>query len=223
MKYIIYSVNIGGYDFFNEPKVIDNNVRYILFTDNKYLKSNVWEIHHVDFLSHLDNRLKSRYIKLNPSIVLPEHDISLWVDHTFTPKISNFEEFLKTIKFKDISLYKHRIRDCIFDEAIKVISVKKEYESVVNRQINKYINEGFPKKYGLCETGFMVRNNNDKINLFNSLWWSEIKNGSGRDQLSQMYTSWKTNTKIDMITVGKSAYENPFVDYLAHITEYKIK
>ena len=82
MKIIVYSVNTGGYDDFREPKIYDPNVRYILFTDNKYYKSKIWEICHTDFLpKNLDNRRKARYIKLNPHIVLPEHDVSIWVDH----------------------------------------------------------------------------------------------------------------------------------------------
>ena len=222
MKYIIYSVNIDGYDFFNEPKIIDKNVRYILFTDNKDFKSEVWEVNHVDFISNLDNRLKSRYIKLNPNIVLPNHDVSLWVDHTFTPKIDNFETFLNSIRFKNISIYKHRIRNCIYDEGKKVISVKKEYESVVNKQLNKYISEGYPRFNGLYETGFMVRKNTESVNLFNRVWWFEVSNGSGRDQLSQMYSSWKTNTIVDPILVGTSAYDNPFTEYNKHVKEYKI-
>ena len=91
MKVIVYSVNIGGYDLFNHPTKFDDNIRYILFTDNKYFKSNVWEVNHIDFLPNdLDNRLKARYLKTNPHKVLPEHDISLWVDHCFTPKFNMF-------------------------------------------------------------------------------------------------------------------------------------
>lgn len=224
MKYVIYSVNIGGYDEFNEPKIIDDNVRYILFTDNKYIRSDVWEINHVDFLGDLDSRKKARYIKLNPHKILPEHEISLWIDHNFTPEINNFEKFLHQINFKsedNIMLFKHRFRDCIFDESNKVIEMKKETESVVQKVTKKYIDEGFPKNFGLYETGFMVRKNNQITNNFNDLWWNEILNGSGRDQLSQMYISWKYNFKISQILVGDSAYNNKFLKSKKHLKELK--
>lgn len=61
MKIIIYTINIGGYDIFVDPKNYDKDVRYILFTDNKYVKSNVWEICHVDFIDKsFDNRKKAQ-------------------------------------------------------------------------------------------------------------------------------------------------------------------
>jgi hypothetical protein len=222
MKYIIYSCNIGNYDNFNIPKIYDKNVRYILFTDNKYFKSDVWEVNYVDFLSHLDDRKKARFLKLNPDKVLPKHEVNLWIDHNFTPKINNFEDFLNQVKFKNnIMLYKHRYRTCIYDEMMKVIEMKKESSKIADKQINKYKKEGFPKNFGLFETGFMIRPNNDTINMFNEMWWNEVNNESGRDQLSQMYVSWKTGIKPDPILIGKSAYDNKFLISNIHKKEYK--
>ena len=50
MKIVVYSVSTGGYDELKTPKVYDPNIRYILFTDNKYFKSDVWEVNHIDFI-----------------------------------------------------------------------------------------------------------------------------------------------------------------------------
>jgi hypothetical protein len=215
MGIIIYSVNIGGYDRFNTPKIYDKNTRYILFTDNKYIKSNVWEICHVDFLPKMDNRLMARYIKLNPHKVLPKHDISIWIDHCFTPIIDDTNQLLEKLNFKDnteIMNFKHSWRNCIYDESIEVINQKLDNKDIVVKQIEKYRNEGFPKKLGLFETGFMVRKNNDIVNRFNETWFDEVKNFSGRDQLSQMYSSWVNNLPITQINYGKSCYDNPFLE-----------
>ncbi len=224
MKIIVYSANIGGYDLFHNPEVVDENVRYILFTDNKYFKSDIWEVNHIDFLpDDLDNRLKARYLKVNPHIVLPNHDVNIWVDHTFTIKVHNFEKLLKDNDFENISIYKHRHRDCIYDEGKQVIHAKKEYPDVVHKQLKKYSDEGFPTKYGLYETGGMIRRNNNKNKLFGNIWWSEIKKGSGRDQLSHMYTSWKTGTKIKPFKFGVSQYDNPYWFYHHHMKNYQAK
>lgn len=221
---IIYSVNIGGYDFFNEPKIVDKNVRYILFTDNKYYRSNVWEVNHVDFLSGMNNRLKSRFIKLNPHKVLPNHDISLWVDGNLQLKINDFNTFLKKINFSNnVMLYKHRFRNCIYEEGKRVVELKKEFPDVVSRQMNKYINDGFPKNLGLYETGIMVRPNNNIINKFNEEWWNEVNTYSGRDQLSQMYVSWRNGVYVDPIKNGKSVYDNDFTSPTDHSKEFLVK
>lgn len=223
MKIIVYTANIGEYDLFNHPSVVDPNVRYILFTDNKFFKSDVWEVCHIDFLEWLpDDRLKSRYIKINPHIILPEHDISIWIDHTFTPKVSNFANMLKENNFDSISIYKHRIRKCIYDEGHKVIEAKKEHPSIVDKQMNKYKDEGYPKNNGLFETGFIFRKNDEKLKTYNNIWWSEIINGSGRDQLSQNYVSWKTGISVTPIKKGKSVYDNPYLSYKPHINNYQV-
>lgn len=224
MGVVIYSANVGGYDKFIEPTFYDKNVRYILFTDDKNLKSKVWEVCHTDFLNkNYDNRKIARYIKLHPHKVLPSHDVSIWIDNNLIPNMKNVKTVLSTLYFKNhnLMLYKHRIRNCIYDEGVAVLNLKKERKEIVDSQLNKYRNEGFPSKYGLYETGFMIRKNNDIVNEFNEYWWDEINNGSGRDQLSQMYVSWKLNFDISQIPIGKSAYENPFLIPKLHLKELK--
>lgn len=216
MKIVIYSANIGGYDDFKTPINYDKNVRYILFTDNKYFKSDIWEVCHLDFLKEpLDNRKIARYLKTNPHLVLPDHDISIWIDHCFTPIFNDSKDLLKKFSFtenKNIMIYKHSFRTCLYDEAKEVLRQKLDSPEIVNNQISRYREEGFPSNLGLFETGVIVRRNNNRVNEFNNLWWNEIKNGSGRDQLSNMYASWKLSLDIDRIPYGNSCYKNPFLE-----------
>lgn len=215
MKTVIYSANIGGYDNFNKPVVYDENVRYILFTDNKYIKSDVWEICHTDSLNTtFDSRKLARYIKVNPHIVLPKHDVSIWIDHCFTPRFKDTNELFKNISFtkdKNIMIFPHSWRKCIYTESKEVLRQRLDSTEVVDSQMLRYRKEGFPENFGLFETGFMVRRNNDKVNEFNTVWWNEINNGSGRDQLSNMYASWKTSLEVSPIKYGTSTYKNLFL------------
>jgi hypothetical protein len=216
-KIIVYTANIGGYDYFNTPKIIDENVRYIMFTDNKIVKSDVWEINHIDFLDDsITSRKKARYLKINPHKVLPNHDISIWIDHCFTPRFNNTDKLLKDMLFyklnSEIMIFKHSWRNCIYTEAVEVINQKLDDPSVVKSQMRKYLSENFPPNLGLFETGFIVRNNNEKVNLFNETWWSEVSEGSGRDQLSNVYAAWKTKLPITRLERGESCYNNPFLE-----------
>jgi len=213
MKIIVYSVNTGGYDNFMTPSIIDPNVQYILFTDNKYFKSKVWEVNHVDFISNIkDSRRISRYIKTNSHLVLPTHDISIWIDHCYNPKVNDFSRMLKENNFGDIMSYKHNVRNCIYDESITIINDKLDYPELVKKQMEKYKTEGYPKNHGLFDSGFTVRKNNDKVKLFNETWWNEILNGSARDQLSQVYSSWKTKIPINSFIHGNNIYNNPYLN-----------
>lgn len=214
-KIIVYSVNTGGYDELRTPDVYDPNIRYILFTDNKYFKSDVWEVNHIDFVDNkLDNRRKARYIKINPHLVLPNHDISIWVDHCYKPKFNNAEEFLTEIGFfnNNIMSYKHDVRQCIYSESEEVKSQRLDYEDIINNQMSKYRIEGFPRNYGLFDSGFTIRKNNKEVNEFNDIWWSEVKNFSARDQLSQVYSSWKSGIEIKAIPIGSSIYSNKYLN-----------
>lgn len=214
-KIIVYSVNTGGYDELRSPDVYDPNIRYILFTDNKYFKSDVWEVNHIDFVdSKLDNRRKARYIKTNPHLVLPNHDISIWVDHCYKPRFNNAEEFLKEIGFfnNNIMSYKHNVRQCIYSESEEVKQQRLDYDDIVNSQMSRYRIEGFPRNYGLFDSGFTIRKYNKVVNEFNDIWWSEVKNFSARDQLSQVYSSWKSGIDIKPILVGSSIYSNKYLN-----------
>lgn len=214
MKIVIYSVNTGGYDNLNSPTVVDPNVRYILFTDNKYYRSDIWEVNHVDFIKEgLDNRKIARFIKINPHLVLPEHDVSIWVDNCYRTKFNNAQNVLNEISFNNLVMcYKHDVRNCIYEESKIIIKDKLDHKSIVDQQMIKYKNLGFPANYGLFDSGFTIRKNSDQVKTFNEKWWEEVKNHSGRDQLSQVFSSWATNTKIDPIKIGVSIYDNRFLN-----------
>ena len=63
MSIVIYSANINDYDIHLPLEYYDKKVRYILFTDNKYLKSKIWEINHIDFLdSKLDPKIGRAHV-----------------------------------------------------------------------------------------------------------------------------------------------------------------
>ena len=225
MKVIIYSANINNYDLFHHPVEIDPNVKYMLFTDNIHFKSNIWDIVNANILNinHLSNVRKARCIKIKPHIFLPPHDISIWVDSCFKINIKDVSEMLKKINFldKNIMCYKHISRDCIYHEASVCIKSKLDDVNIIQNQILKYEKENFPKKLGLFETGFMIRKNNPQVNKLNDLWWQEICNGSSRDQLSQLYVSWISNTKISPILIGSSVYDNQFISGKNnHVSKY---
>ena len=124
------------------------------------------------------------------------------------------KELLNEINFfnNDIMCYRHDVRQCIYSESEEVKLQKLDYPDVVNSQMSKYRMEGFPHNYGLFDSGFTIRKNNEKVNEFNDIWWDEVKNFSARDQLSQVYSSWKTEVQIKPISVGNSIYINKYLN-----------
>lgn len=213
-KIIVYSVIVNGYDDVKTPKEYDPNVKYILFTDDENIKSDVWEVKPVDFLKNIkDLRKKARYVKVNPHLILPDHDVSIWVDSCFEPRFTDTKKMLEDIGMdkNNMMAYKHPERNCIFDEANSVIHWKLDTPETVSRQMKRYYDMGFQKNYGLYETGFLIRKNNNKVKNFNDTWWTEIKNNSGRDQLSHMFASWYSDVDTKPIEIGTNMDNNNFL------------
>lgn len=211
-KKVIYTCITGDYDFLREPTYISDGFDYICFTDNTNFKSNVWIIKplpkEVEGLSQVK---KQRYVKINPHKVLSEYDLSIWVDGCVSIK-GDLNKFIGQNIKSDCSIYvpKHPSRDCIYDEATIVIRMKKDNAENVNPQIEKYKNEGFPKKYGLLQSNILLRKHNeaDCIKLMED-WFEELKNGSHRDQLSFNYVLWK-NQDVKVTYMSKTICKSEF-------------
>ena len=65
-------------------------------------------------------------------------------------------------------------------------------------QVKGYQDEGYPSHNGLI-TGMVIlrrHNEEDCIKVMED-WWTEIKYGSKRDQLSFNYVAWKNKTKFN--------------------------
>jgi len=86
----------------------------------------------------------------------------------------------------------HPKRNCIYDEGLACIGCKKELRNVVEKQLERYRAEGYPKHAGMVETGLLLRKHNDmKCKLLCNAWASELLKESHRDQLSFNYVCWK--------------------------------
>ena len=209
-KKVVYTCITGEYDEIIEPSYVTSDFDYICFTDNTRLVSNVWEIRQIpEELNELSNVKKQRYMKINPHLYLSEYELSIWVDGNVNVK-GDLNELLDEVLTDGYSVYipQHPVRNCIYDEARAVVSMKKDTATNVNQQIDRYKNEGFPKNYGLLQSNIMLRihNHKDCIRLMET-WWDELKDNSHRDQLSFNYALWK-NEDIKVVYLDKYIYKS---------------
>ena len=223
MKIIVYTANIGNYDTLNHIYIKSDNVKFVYFTDSKDGLCG-WDKVLIAERKCKDNTKEARYYKCNPHLVLPDHDISIWVDARFQVKAQNVHQYLKD-NFKrnmNIACYDHP-RDgksgCSYIEGFVCGANGLDDNHIILKQISRYKADGFPKKNGLFSSGIIIRRNNDKVNQFNEFWWNEIVNGSKRDQISQVYSSWKNGVIID--SIEGSVYKNQLVKKGTHIHKKK--
>ena len=160
-----------------------------------------------------DNARTARWHKTQADIL--KNKETIWIDGK-VELLQNLYWFYKHLKTYDLVLLKHPKRNCIYEEAKKVIEIGKAPPRLVLEQVEKYQKSNMPSNFGLFETCIIGR----KANLpLNDLWWNEIKNHSHRDQISLPFLLYKyeVKTKIIEININDNPYfkihHHPFKDH----------
>src|ERR1035437_508260 len=113
MKQIIYTAISDEYDNLKDPAIITPGWKYICYTNNKAVKSNVWEVIYLDSLTTKEQRK----IKIIPPF---EYDTCLWIDGSILINC-NLDEFIKENPKGYYTIMKHPTRNCVYQEAVACI------------------------------------------------------------------------------------------------------
>jgi len=216
-KTVIYTAISAGYDDLVDPKYISPNCDYICFTDDMNLKSDIWNIKKFPN-AKLDSTLKNRFVKILPHLIFPNYKFSLYIDGNIDI-IGDVEllveKYIVESNYK-IAIPKHPERNCLYQEAKACIDMGKDKPDIIDNQIKKYREEGFPKNIGLTENNIIFREHNNKeVKEFMDRWWKEYNKFSKRDQLSFRYISWKYNYDYNAIDIN-SRETNSFFKIRKH-------
>lgn len=200
-KIAVYTAIFGDYDELYDPLLVVDGIDYICFTDNKQLKSNIWDIRYLENDQSIDSTRNARKIKILAHKYLPEYEYSIWVDANF--KILDNPVILieKHLSESLLAAYNHSGgRNCIYAEADACIRLNKDDPIIINKQTKVYKDEGYPEFNGLVETGILLRKHNDiKSVEAMEIWWEQIMKYSKRDQISFNYVMWKLNFAYNSI------------------------
>lgn len=208
MKKICFTTLVGLYDALKDPRVPNPDWEFICFT-NQDITSKVWNI--VKINGENPKKLSRKYKIPN---LFPEYDLSLYTDASFRIR-GDLNELVKD-KTQGIWLNRHPQRQCAYEEAEIVKRKKLDEEPLINKQITRYHQEGFPEQYGLWRCGILIRNPKDeRVTELCKLWWDEVENGSYRDQISFPYACFKTGVTPNEIPHGQT---NHFLKQSLHKT-----
>lgn len=213
----VYTCITGSYDSVKEfPEFREDCIDYLLFTNNRTLNSSFWKIVYIDD-DGLDNVRLARKIKTIGHPLLKRYEVTVWMDGASFARrpISEFLAACCDLERYSLVGFRHRERDCIYDEAIECLKVKKDCKDVIASQIEKYRSEGYPKHNGLIESTVIVRRGND-ISLENTMdaWFKEIQAFSFRDQLSFNYVARKTGLSFKLLDLN--VFDNDFFGWQKH-------
>lgn len=208
MKIVIYTCLVGDYDNLCDPRVVKKEYDYICFTDNPIDKdkNGVWNMRSIPYECQDQTRL-SRYVKINPHVVLSDYDYSIYMDSNLCIIDNDFYIHVEKM-INDGTLMasvKHPDRNCIYDEIDECIKRgRDDYFSL--KKVNTFLKENkFPVAYGLYENNLILRaHNNQFIKSISEQWWNCYMKLSKRDQLSLCYVLWRNNFRPVLFFSSKS-------------------
>lgn len=195
-RMVVYTCITGGYDELLEPLVTEPGVDYICVSCTPPQPGSVWR--HLPLPPDTGDAVAtSRYVKMHPHILFPQHDISIYVDGNIKLLAPVAELASESMRHASIALYGHTFRNCVYEEALECSILGYDWHWRIAAQMKRYRRDGFPTGWGLFEGNVIIRNhhNPDMIRLM-KMWWNEYSNGVRRDQLSLTYLAWKTSTTI---------------------------
>lgn len=225
---VVYTCITGGYDAVRNHSFISSEWDYVCFTDQipENKEQYIWEFRKLSF-TDLDDVRNQRWHKLHPHKLFPDYAQSIWVDGIIDVVNEEFFNGLGKLSVQDkkFALSIHPERDCIYDELDACIQLGKDNEMLMRKQVDLIRASGFPKNYGLFETGVMYRKHHD-ANIISIMedWWLWIKNYSRRDQLSLTFVLWQHRYVAAPLS-KYSLRENPCIAFFPseqHVTKEEL-
>lgn len=177
-KYCVATCIFNDYDLVREPLIIDNDCDYYLFTDNKNLTSDNWQIIYLqNFDTNLLTGVQKTYMwkyslyKYIPN--LSNYDYIIRIDASILIVNSLNEIIRQMCEYKyDLSIGIHPDRNNRFDE-YSVWESARNLESRFIEQYNNFANDVMQNNnyYGLCENTVQIyKCNKNVFNLLDSCY-----------------------------------------------------
>jgi TOD1/MUCI70, glycosyltransferase-like domain len=103
-----------------------------------------------------------------------------------------------------IAIGPHFSSNNVFDEVDACLQCEKDSADIIKKQVNMFKRLSFSGDYmngRFYETNIIYRQHHNKlvVKIMNDWWWW-IKNYSYRDQLSLIYSLWKHNVSVPLLT-----------------------
>lgn len=208
---IVYTAIFGGRDTLVDPKHINPSFKYVCFTDNKKIRSGIWDVRYYSPVFP-DPVMSAKLFKILPQNFFSEFETSIWIDGNMIIA-ADLAPLLGSIDTKHtLACFDHKASStdpvgCIYDEAAKLLQQIKEGKrptldpAPIEKQVKRLTAEGFPKQYGLISGNLLVRRHMDDVCIrMMEDWWLEILRGSRRDELSFNYLAWKNGFAFNYIS-----------------------
>lgn len=193
---------------------------YTLWTDEadyvKYLDRGWHQVHKVAKFSkdkRFADRRNARLLKILSCQHYPDSEYTVWMDGSHSPVIPPAKIIEKYLKGTDklFAMFKHPVRDCIFQEAQTLKGLGLDHPELIDQQMKAYRADGMPAHFGLPATTVIIRKTTHQTREIELMWWEHICKYSSRDQLSLPYVLWKTNSLDKLVYMEGHWQRNNYI------------
>ncbi len=181
-------------------------VDFVCFTDDPNIECEPgareqWDIRIVNTHPHLHPRMQAKYLRTHPYDYL-DTEIVMRID--WSGRLLNRDSVNHLVSQyldkSDVLTFQHPERNCIVDEMEFCLvneKAQKKYRWLpIRQQVEWYLKNWMPKKYGLTWTGLQItKKNNKKVRKFFDDWRRECLERTYQDQLSYDYLVWRDKIK----------------------------
>ncbi len=217
-KVCVYTCITGSYDDVKEFKEFkEKNIDYILFTNNKELKSDFWKVVYIEN-DGLDNIRLNRKIKiLGHELINNNYDYSVYIDGSISLR-KPITEFIKNCcdfdKY-DLIGFRHSMRDCIYVEGKACLKYMKEEKKQIIKEMDYIKSKNYPEHNGLMENTIFAKNlKSEKVKETCKLWFDMVMDYSCRDQLSFCFCAYQTKLKYKLLDMN--VFDNEYFINVPH-------
>lgn len=215
-NFVVYTAVTAEYDKLRPPSELwRKEADFVAFLEEP---TNVpgWQYRPIYKRFH-DPCRNAKIHKILPHRYFPEAEYSLWMDGSIAIKselpLRHWAN--KFLRHHDLALFKHRYRNCLYDEAAACLALKLDDPRLINRQMQRYFEEGYPPNNGLAECMVLFRRHTRRMRQFNEAWYQEIHGGSRRDQLSFNYVARRLGFKYNYLP--GLIWNNPHFSRAQHV------
>lgn len=204
---VAYTCVLGNdTDPLREPTAWDPEWNYVCFTDNVKLVQRLQRArvswHPILTRGVRCPCLSSRQIKILSHRYFPWVTHSLWIDAAYRLD-SSPGAAMGLLGDADFLAMRHPHRNRISEEAEAIVRLGLAPEAAVRKQLEDYRSEGWDTEespqQAISSTGYLLRRHSPKMELFESMWFEQLKKYCYRDQMSVDYVVWKTGVRVNYI------------------------
>ena len=212
IKIAVYTAIFNNYDELKTQPAQSIPTDFYCFTDCIDKNLFPWTIIN-GCQNDLHPRMKAKWYKLHPhKLFSPEkYDYSVWIDGSIQITSDLFVEAIaNAIDGSGRAVFRHPVRDCIYEEATFSAPLKKYRGCPLKEQVEAYRAEGFPEHGGLYACGVIGRKTGVPIvESVDEQWWKENKQWSYQDQLSFPVVLWRNEQSTG--TIPYNLWYNPIM------------